>query len=775
MPDLGKAYVQIVPSAKGMTGGIKKELEGAGNESGGGFGAAFGAAAKKLIAAAAIGATIKKSLDAGGAMQQSFGGLDTLYEDAAEGAKKYAYEAAKAGISANSYAEQAVSFGASLKAAYGGDTQKAMEAANTAILDMADNAAKMGTPIENIQNAYQGFAKQNYTMLDNLKLGYGGTKTEMERLLKDAQDLTGVKYDINNLGDVYSAIHAIQENLHLTGVAAGEAKDTFTGSLGAMKASAENLLANLSLGKDITEPFKVMVESGKNFLVKNLAPMIGNIFKQLPTLLIGISDVGTELLKELLTGITDNAASMTETAKTLIVDLINGFTSNIALLITAGIEITKAVIQGLSEVNWIEVGKDILNALKEGIMSVSNTIFGKGATLDGVIADINAALPDILNKGIEIIDNVVTGIMSALPKILDTGGQIILSVGKGIVDALPIIFEKGGELINRLVTGISNGLPEIGTKAGEIIGKFGRYLVEHFPEILQKGQEMMGQLIAGIIKAIPKVLQALFNLGKSMAEQFDGINWLEIGVNIMNGIYEGFMSLVGTVGEAITSVCKSIWNAFTSFFQIASPSKKMKTGAIDIIKGIIEGLGATEWINKAVSAMTSLAGKVLGGFDPTKAKAKGTEILQNIKSGLEDSTVMQTVTAAAGTVMTTVSNALKLEKDNPFVAAGLGMGNAIATGIGNAAGAAVAAVRKVSEAASNEASAQAQAQRQASIDYAKTHAHINGSISAEAEMYGEVGDMSIIVDLLAQYLPAIAANDSYSINRINRELGYGMI
>lgn len=774
MPDLGKAYVQIVPSAKGMGNGIKKELEGTGADSGGGFGAAFASAAKKIIAVAAIGKAVKASIDAGGAMQQSFGGLDTLYEDAAYAAKQYAYAAAEAGISANDYAEQAVSFGASLKQAFGGNTHKAMQAANTAIMDMADNAAKMGTPIENIQNAYQGFAKQNYTMLDNLKLGYGGTKKEMERLLKDAQDLTGVKYDINNLGDVYSAIHEIQKNLHVTGVAADEAKTTFTGSFAAMKASATNFLANLSLGKDITAPFQQMVEAGKNFLLGNLVPMVGNILKQLPTLLSELSSTGTQILEQIVSGIRNNTASIATMAREFIVNMTKSFASNISLLIQAGIEITKALIEGLSQVDWKKTGRDILNALKDGITSISQSVLGDGKTLDDFINGITDKLPEVLDKGIEIIDNVVTGIMSALPKILDTGGQIILSVGKGIVDALPTIFEKGGELINRLVTGISNGLPEIGTKAGEIIGKFGRYLVEHFPEILQKGQEMMGQLIAGIIKAIPKVLQALFNLGKSMAEQFDGINWLEIGVNIMNGIYEGFMSLVGTVGEAITSVCKSIWNAFTSFFQIASPSKKMKTGAIDIIKGIIEGLGATEWINKAVSAMTSLAGKVLGGFDPTKAKAKGTEILQNIKSGLEDSTVMQTVTAAAGTVMTTVSNALKLEKDNPFVAAGLGMGTAIATGIGNAAGEAVAAVRRVAAAASNEASAQAQAQRQASIEYARTHAHINGSLSTEADMYGSYEDNNtdVIVELLMRYLPMIVANDNYS--QINRSLGLGL-
>ena len=178
---------------------------------------------KKLIVAAGIDTVLKSAIEEGGKLQQSFGGLDTIYGEASSAAKEYAVQAAAAGISANDYAEQAVSFGASLKQAFGGDTTKAVEAANTAIMDMTDNAAKMGTPIESIQNAYSGFAKQNYTMLDNLKLGYGGTKSEMERLLADAEKLTGVHYDISNLGDVYDAIHAIQGDLGLTGVAAQEA------------------------------------------------------------------------------------------------------------------------------------------------------------------------------------------------------------------------------------------------------------------------------------------------------------------------------------------------------------------------------------------------------------------------------------------------------------------------------------------------------------------------------------------------------------------------
>ena len=214
MADLGQAYVQIVPKAEGISNKISNLVapgsEKAGQEAGGGIASGI----KKAIVAAGVGAAVvgvvKGAVEEGGKLQQSYGGLETIYGDAAEAAKKYALEAAQAGISANSYAEQAVSFGASLKQAFAGDTTKAVEAANTAIMDMTDNAAKMGTPIESIQNAYQGFAKQNYTMLDNLKLGYGGTKTEMERLLADAEKLSGQEYNIDNLGDVYDAIHVIQ-------------------------------------------------------------------------------------------------------------------------------------------------------------------------------------------------------------------------------------------------------------------------------------------------------------------------------------------------------------------------------------------------------------------------------------------------------------------------------------------------------------------------------------------------------------------------------------
>jgi phage-related protein len=236
--------------------------------------------------------------------------VDTLYGEAADGVRAYAREAAQAGISMNDYSEQAVSFGASLKQAFGGDVTKAAEAANTAILDMADNSAKMGTDITSVQMAYQGFAKQNYTMLDNLKLGYGGTKSEMERLLADAEKLTGVHYDINNLGDVYAAIHAIQGDLGLTGVAAAEASQTFSGSFNAMKASAQNLLGSLALGQNVGPAMTQLAQSVSTFFFGNFIPMIGTLVKSLPTAILAFLQTGLPLLvsgiSNLLTSLATN-------------------------------------------------------------------------------------------------------------------------------------------------------------------------------------------------------------------------------------------------------------------------------------------------------------------------------------------------------------------------------------------------------------------------------------------------------------------------------------
>lgn len=303
--ELGSAYVQIVPSMQGISGSISKLMSGesasAGMEAGSNFGSSFKTKAIALIAGLGIGKLLKDSISAsiseGAALQQSLGGIETLFKSSADTVKNYANEAYRTtGLSANKYMENVTGFSASLLQSLGGDTGKAAEVANMAMVDMSDNANKMGTSMESIQFAYQGFAKQNYTMLDNLKLGYGGTKQEMQRLLADAEKLTGVKYDINNLSDVYSAIHAIQGKLDITGTTAKEAATTFTGSFESMKAAAQNVLGKIAIGENVLPALQALAQTTSTFLFDNFFPMLGNIFSGMGLIFTeGVSKIASNL------------------------------------------------------------------------------------------------------------------------------------------------------------------------------------------------------------------------------------------------------------------------------------------------------------------------------------------------------------------------------------------------------------------------------------------------------------------------------------------------
>lgn len=299
--EIAQAYVQLIPSARGITGKIQSildpEASAAGQSAGQSLGSSLVSVMTKVITAAGIGKAFSAAISEGAALQQSLGGIETLFKGSADKVKGYANEAYKTtGLSANAYMENVTGFSASLLQSLGGDTNKAAETANMAMIDMSDNANKMGTSMESIQLAYQGFAKQNYTMLDNLKLGYGGTKQEMERLLNDAQKLTGVKYDINNLSDVYNAIHAIQENLDITGTTAKEAASTFSGSFESMKAAAQNVLGKLALGENILPSLHALLKTISTFLFDNFLPMVGNIFSGLGLVLTeGISQIASQL------------------------------------------------------------------------------------------------------------------------------------------------------------------------------------------------------------------------------------------------------------------------------------------------------------------------------------------------------------------------------------------------------------------------------------------------------------------------------------------------
>ena len=478
MADLGKAYVQIIPKAQGISEKIKGAVGPGAKQAGQSAGGNFVGSLKKVIAGAAIGAVVvkgfKAALDAGGKLQQSYGGLDTLYGDAADAAKKYAAEAAKAGISANDYAEQAVSFGASLKAAFGGDTAKAAESANQAILDMADNAAKMGTPLESLQNAYQGFAKGNYTMLDNLKLGYGGTKAEMERLLADAQKLTGVEYNIDNLGDVYAAIHAIQGDLGLTGVAAEEAATTFSGSFGAMKASAENLMANLALGEDVGLAMEQLAQSAGTFLFDNLIPMIGNVISQIPTA--------------------------------------------VSTFMSAGLP------------SFMSAGQSMIDGIASGIQTaIPNMLTTVTQGFSNILDLITDNLPSLLTKGGEMLTTLVDGILENIPNIADAASQIVSKLGDFLSKNIPVIAEKGGELIGKLAASLIKNLPKIVVSLAKLALTMLDYFAKMVPTMMQAGVSLITGLaeglrgsVAGAVESAMEYIGELISGPMEEAEEFVG-------------------------------------------------------------------------------------------------------------------------------------------------------------------------------------------------------------------------------------------------------------
>ena len=386
MAEIGKAYINVVPYSPGIQGKIQTLLNSgnAGEKSGSKLGSGLLKGLKTtLVAGAAVataaGSILAGAISAGADLQQSFGGLDTLYGDAAAGAKQYAMAAAEAGISANSYAEQAVSMGAALKSAYGGDTAAAMEAANTAILDMADNSAKLGTPLESIQAAYQGFAKGQYQLLDNLKLGYGGTKEEMQRLLADAEAFSGVKYDINNLGDVYDAIHVIQGELGLTGVAADEAKTTFSGSLNALKASWTNTMAALSTGEGLEESLANLSTSVGNFS-NNILNMLGKVAPQVPSFLLGITDA-----------LIANAPALIAGGAEMIAQLVVGLVNSIPQIIEQIPEIFRKTKEAFAKIDWASLGKAIIDGLISGLTTATGMLW---ETIKTLAADIFKNLKD---------------------------------------------------------------------------------------------------------------------------------------------------------------------------------------------------------------------------------------------------------------------------------------------------------------------------------------------------------------------------------------------
>lgn len=555
---IATAYVQVMPSMEGVAAKVKQGFGGAGDSAGSSFGGSLVGKIKGIVAAAGIGKMLASSISAGADLQQSLGGVETLFKGSADTVIKNAEMAYKtAGMSANQYMENVTSFSASLLQSLGGDTERAASVADMAMTDMSDNANKMGTDMQSIQNAYQGFAKQNYTMLDNLKLGYGGTQKEMERLLADAEKFSGVEYDIDNLSDVYEAIHVIQGELDITGTTAKEASSTLSGSFASMKAAFSDFLGNLSLGRDIGPSLQALMETVSTYL-RNLIPAVMNIVKTLPG---AIWTVLSQSVPQIVSALMDFLPKFQE-----------GVTNGLPQLAQSAMQVVGSFATGIS-----------------------------------------ARLPGILSTGVQVLNSLVSGIMSTIPTLVESGLNALTEFINMLIANLPSVLESGKEILLNVVSGIQSALPQIVSAAGNAIASLLSGIVSHLPEILVAGIDLVVSLVAGIGNALPDIIAAGVNLVKKIWDTIKNTDWLQLGADIIHGLINGIGSMAGALWDAAVNVAKSAFDGIKSFFGIHSPSRKMRDEVGKFIpSGIAVGIEANT--KPLTDAMHSLSDDTVNAF-----------------------------------------------------------------------------------------------------------------------------------------------------------------
>lgn len=496
-----------------------------------------------------VGATLisvgKDALNSYADYEQLVGGVETLFKNSANVVEGYANNAYKtAGLSANEYMETVTSFSASLLQSLNNDTAKSAKVADMAIIDMADNANKMGTDMTMIQNAYQGFAKQNYTMLDNLKLGYGGTKSEMERLLKDAQKISGIKYDISSLNDVYQAIHVIQGELGITGTTALEASTTIQGSVNSMKSAWKNMLTGIA---DDNADFKGLV----NNLVDSIGIAAENIMPRIKVIVDGI----VALIPELTGKIIEHLPEIMKTGSEIITQLVDSLT-------------TFAPDIGYSAFY-------IIDELVSGIMNNFPTILQAGIDLlTEFINGISQTLPNLVPIAIESITTIVTTLLDNIDSIIDAGLELILALAEGLIDALPNLIDKIPIIIEKMIIAITDNLPKIIETGVTLILKLGVGLIKAIPQLVSK---------------IPQIISSLVNGFKNYFS-----NMADVGRNLVSGIWEGIKNAKDWIFTKIKEWCGSILDGIKGFFGIHSPSKVFKDEiGTNLALGVGEGFSDT--------------------------------------------------------------------------------------------------------------------------------------------------------------------------------------
>lgn len=595
------------------------------------------------VSAAGVAALTKMSVSAYADYEQLVGGVETLFKESASTVEAYAANAFQtAGLSANAYMETVTSFSASLLQGLGGDTAQAAEVANTAITDMADNANKMGTSMQSIQDAYQGFAKQNYTMLDNLKLGYGGTQSEMIRLINDSGILNEKISDLDNVtfDQMIEAIHVIQTNMGITGTTAKEAATTIEGSWNSLKAAWENLMVGFADGsQDLGSLLQTVVDSAMTFgdnlipRIQQVLENIGQAFEYLvPVIMTGLPGIVSAILPGFISAIQSLATSIVSTLMTygpemfqggleLLNNLADGIRQNLPqiLSVVAGAvpSIAQGLVSGLDQIT--EVGVNIISALTESISS---------------------SLPELIPAAMEALVSFSGGLRQNVGQIVDAGLNLITALAESLIANLPVFIETVPEIITNIAGIINDNAPKLLETGLEIIGALAHGLIQAIPTLIANIPQIiqaivavfsafnwiqLGQLIVNGVKAGAAALgSALKNLGQNAINAFKSINWANAGTAACNFIHNAIAGTAGLIGRALRTVGTNGLNAFRSI-NWASVGR----AAINFIKSAISGAAGL-----VVSALRSVGTRGMQAFTSINWASVGKNIISGIVRGI---------------------------------------------------------------------------------------------------------------------------------------------
>lgn len=635
--------------------------------------------AMAAVATAAAAAAVKLGKEVVSAYadyEQLVGGVDTLFKESSQELQAYAANAYKtAGMSANEYMETVTSFSASLIQSLGGDTAEAVKYADMAITDMSDNANKMGTDMGLIQNAYQGFAKQNYTMLDNLKLGYGGTQAEMERLLADAQAITGIEYNMDSFADVVSAIHVIQESMGIAGATAAEAEDTIEGSINSFKGALQNMIVGFGdANSDMTKLTNNMVSALKT-VIKNITPVIQNIVKVLPTVADALLQAVAELLPTLLESVTDLFEQLLNTIITLMPELIpavvdgllaivDAIVDNLPLFVEVAVQAVVSVANGITKAipkllpSVLKAIQQVCKTLIENLPLLLNAVL---ELIKGLAQGIIDAIPIIIEALPELIQAVIDFLLEAIPQIVETGiqlftalvaalptiieaivaaiPQIISSVIDAVLDAIPLLVDAGIQLLTALIGALPDIIVTIVAAIPQIIESVVQAIIDAIPQIIEAGITLLTSLVAAlpdiiiaIVDAIPEIINGIIDALLNSIPQL-----IEAGVTLFTSLIANLptiiVELVKAVPQIITGLVEAFGKGIGNFVEIGA----------NMVKGLWEGIKSlASWLWDKVSNWASnLWNGILDFFgihSPSKKMAwVGDMMMEGLASGIDES------------------------------------------------------------------------------------------------------------------------------------------